>query len=160
MYKLVAGTPAATSCTAALPRSASTPARPKASAGSAVRTAAVFLFAWLAASAAAGEIRPYNPAQFDQLTHAGKPVLVAVHASWCPTCRAQRPIIEALMAEPAQRDVTTLVIDFDAGKAWLPRFKVGVQSTLIAYRGTREVGRSIGDTTRAGIAKLIAKTEE
>ncbi len=108
--------------------------------------------------AMAGEIQPYNQTRFDDLTAHGKPVLLEVHANWCPTCRAQKPLIAELMAEPAYKDVTTLVIDFDADKAVLRHYRVNMQSTLIAYRGEKEVGRSVGDTRREGIEALIKKT--
>jgi thiol-disulfide isomerase/thioredoxin len=105
----------------------------------------------------AGEIQPYSAARFTQLTAAGKPVLLDVRASWCPTCRAQAPIIDALMARPEYRDVTTLTIDFDADKPLLKQYQVVAQSTLVAYKGAKEVGRSVGDTTPAGIEGLLKK---
>lgn len=155
MNAIVAGMPAT------LPVACSPAAAPARRAARALARALLWcLVGGLASVATAGEIRPYTQAQFDQLARQGKPVLLAVHAGWCPTCRAQRPVVDALMAEPAYRDVTTLVIDFDTGKPLLPRFKVAVQSTLIAFHGGREVGRSVGDTTRAGIEALVRKTEE
>ncbi|QUN31711.1 thioredoxin family protein (plasmid) [Cupriavidus sp. KK10] len=111
-----------------------------------------------ASLATAGEIKPYTPEAFDQLTHAGKPVVVDVSATWCPTCKAQKPIVEGLMKEPAYRDVTVLTVDFDSNKAALTKFCVGMQSTLVAFKGTSEVARSIGDTTPSGIEALIKKT--
>ena len=110
------------------------------------------------AIAAAGEIKPYTQAQFDTLAAGGKPVVLAVHADWCPTCKAQNPILDALMAQPAFKDVTTLTIDFDSEKALLSRYKVGMQSTLIAFKGARELGRTVGDTTPSGIERLVKKT--
>ena len=113
--------------------------------------------AFISSMAMAGTIEPYTQAQFDLLASQGKPVLLAVHAGWCPTCRAQKPIIGELMGEPAYKDVTTLEIDFDTEKTLLRHYKVGLQSTLIAFRGSKEVGRSVGDTTRVGIEGLIKK---
>ncbi|MGH6715537.1 MAG: TlpA family protein disulfide reductase, partial [Bradyrhizobium sp.] len=37
---------------------------------------------------------------FAQDQKAGKPILIAIHASWCPTCKAQKPILHALRADP------------------------------------------------------------
>jgi len=118
---------------------------------------AAFLAAFLS-MANAGEIKPYSQAQFDMLTASGKPVVLAVHADWCPTCKAQKPILDALMSRAAFKDVTTLTIDFDTDTALLTRYKVARQSTLIAFKGTREVGRTVGDTTPSGIEDLLKKT--
>ena len=123
-----------------------------------VKTAVLFILSAFVSLAMAGEIKPYNQVQFDKLSAEGKPVLLAIHASWCPTCKAQKPIIGELMGQAAYKDVTTLVIDFDAEKPLLKHYKVGMQSTLIAFKGTKEVGRSVGDTTKAGIENLIQKT--
>lgn len=106
----------------------------------------------------AGDIRPYSQQTFDQLTAKGKPVVLDISATWCPTCKEQKPIIERLMKQAAYNDVTTLVIDFDDNKVALKKFKVTMQSTLIAFKGSKEVGRSIGDTNPVGIEGLIRKT--
>ncbi|WP_321790320.1 thioredoxin family protein [Burkholderia pyrrocinia] len=111
-----------------------------------------------ASLAMAGEIKPYTPQRFDQLTQAGKPVVVDVSATWCPTCKAQQPIIESLMKQPAYQDVTVLTVDFDSNKTALKKFKIGTQSTLVAFKGASELARSVGETTSLGIENLIRKT--
>lgn len=111
----------------------------------------------VATLATAGEIKPYTAQAYDELTRAGKPVLVDVSATWCPTCKAQKPILEGLMQRPAYRDVTMLKVDFDTDRAALKRFKVSSQSTLVAIKGSSEVGRSVGDTNPANIESLVKK---
>ena len=110
------------------------------------------------AFAAAGPSEPYSQSRFDQLAAAGKPTLVAVHAGWCPTCKAQKPILGDLMGKPEYKDVTELVVDFDADKPTVQKYKVSMQSTLIAFKGGKEVGRSVGDTSKSGIEGLVKKT--
>ena len=110
-----------------------------------------------AALATAAEPQPFNQRLFDQLTHDGKPVVVDVSATWCPTCKAQKPIVEGLSRQVAYKDVAVLKVDFDADKPVLKEFKVGMQSTLIAFKGGKESGRSVGDTTPAGIEGIFKK---
>ncbi len=123
-----------------------------------LKTTVLFFLTAFASLAIAGEVKPYSQAQFDALTAAGKPVLLAVHADWCPTCKAQKPIVDELMGQPGYKDVTTLVIDFDTDKPLLKTYKISTQSTLIAFKGSRELGRSVGDTSKAGIEGLLKKT--
>lgn len=112
----------------------------------------------LAALAMAGEIKPYDQASFDKLAAEGKSVVLDVSASWCPTCKQQKPIVNGLMKQPAYKDVTTLVIDYDTNKPLLKKLNVTSQSTLLAFKGSQEVARSVGDTSAAGIEGLIKKT--
>ncbi len=111
---------------------------------------------WTGAASAAERMH-FTPQGFDQLARDGKPVVLEVHADWCPTCKAQKPIIDALSQQPAYKDVTVLSVDFDKDKTVLKRFKVGMQSTLIAFKGGKETGRTVGDTTPAGIEGLFKK---
>ena len=122
------------------------------------------VLAAIAASAApiapafATETKTFDPQSFAAAQKAGKPILVAIHASWCPTCKAQRPILSELMAEPKFKDLVYFVVDFDKQKDAVRFFGARVQSTLIAFRGGTETGRSVGDTGRSSIAALLDKT--
>jgi thiol-disulfide isomerase/thioredoxin len=108
--------------------------------------------------AMAGDIKPFDQGAFDKLTQEGKPVVLDISATWCPTCKAQKPIIDGLMKQPAYKDVTLMTLDFDADKPTLKKFKVTMQSTLVAFKGDKEVARSTGDTTPAGLEALVKKT--
>lgn len=122
------------------------------------------LFASLAASAAlagpafATDTKPFDPKSFAAAQKAGKPIFVAIHASWCPTCKAQKPILSELMAEPKFKNLVYFIVDFDSQKDAVKYFGARMQSTLIAYKGATETGRSVGDTDRASIAALLNKT--
>lgn len=123
-----------------------------------LKTLVVFILlqAGVAASvSAAGQ--HYTQAQFDALNKSGKPVVVHVHADWCPTCRAQDPIVSALIKDPAFKNVSFLEVDFDAQKDVVKAFNVSQQSTLIVFKGGKEQGRSTGDTRKASIDSLINK---
>jgi thioredoxin len=120
------------------------------------------LFAAAAASAAAipafaTVTQPFDAAAFAEAQKAGKPIFVAVHASWCPICKAQTPILAELMADPKFKDLAYFTIDFDSRKDLVRRFGARMQSTLIAFKGAKEQGRSVGETNRGSIAALLNK---
>src|SRR6266508_3646340 len=97
-----------------------------------------------AISFAANAAQPFDGKLFQQSQAAGKTILVDVTAPWCPTCRQQRPIIQAI--EKENPGLVVYEVDFDTAKDVLKRFHVQHQSTLIVFKGAKEVGRSTGDT--------------
>lgn len=123
-----------------------------------IKATALLALSSLMSLSMAGEIKPFNQKEFDKLAYAGKPVVLDISATWCPTCKAQKPIIDGLMKQPAYKDVTLMTIDFDSAKPTLKKFKVTMQSTLVAFKGDKEVGRSVGDTTPEGLEALVKKT--
>ncbi|MDP4021865.1 thioredoxin family protein [Methylobacterium sp. NEAU 140] len=126
------------------------------------RTLLALALAGLAAAAAvparAGEVAPFTPEAFEAAQKAGRPILVEVSAPWCPICRTQKPILAKLAAEPRFKDLLILDIDFDSQKALLRSLNVRMQSTLIAFKGATETGRSVGETQPEWIEGLVEKT--
>ena len=116
------------------------------------------LLSFVAATSALGaEIKPFDAATFAALQAANKPVLIDVYADWCPTCKQQAPIVDALLASPEFKDYTVLKVNFDTQKDVRRTLRVAQQSTFIVYHGKREVARSIGDTSKESIAALLRK---
>lgn len=99
----------------------------------------------------------YTDVALEAAQKAGKPILVEVAAPWCPTCQAQKPIIEGLAKSEKFKGFVFLKVDFDNQKQELRRLNVRTQSTLIVFKGGNEVGRSIGDTNPASIEALLTK---
>ena len=108
-------------------------------------------------TALAAEQQPFSKAAFEAAEAAGAPILVEVHASWCPTCKAQTPILGQLTDDQKFKNLAYFVIDFDGQKELVQRFGARMQSTLIVFKGNAEEGRSLGDTNRASIAALLNK---
>jgi thiol-disulfide isomerase/thioredoxin len=113
----------------------------------------------LAAPAHAATVANFTQDAFDAAEKAGKPILVHVEASWCPTCAKQRPILAQLAAQPDYKDLVVYNVDFDTQKDIVQKFGVRMQSTLIAFHGATEEARSTGDTQPDAIAALVAKTK-
>jgi thioredoxin 1 len=108
----------------------------------------------LANSASAAEA-PFDAARFQKLLTAGQPVAIDFYASWCPTCRAQAPLLRSITNQPEFHDLTLLVADFDTETKLRKELNVSMQSTLVVFRHGAEVARSTGDTSEAGLARLL-----
>jgi len=106
---------------------------------------------------AAGAI-PFSAEAFKAAQSAGSPILVEIHADWCPTCKAQVPILQKLTADPKYKDLKIFRVDFDSMKPAVQALGARMQSTLIVFNGSAEKGRSVGDTSQASIAALLEKS--
>jgi thioredoxin 1 len=104
----------------------------------------------------AGEMQ-FSPSEFEKAQAAGKSIVLDISAPWCPTCRAQAPIIKALSASDKYKDVVVLNVDFDSQQDFIATLNVRQQSTLIAFKGKEETARSVGDTKEASLEALFAK---
>jgi thiol-disulfide isomerase/thioredoxin len=100
---------------------------------------------------------PFNQAQFDSMIAAGKPVAVVFHADWCPTCRAQAPLLKELIQSPELKGLTLFVANFDTEKALKQSLRVTQQSTVVVFKDGKESARSTGDTQQASLAVLLRR---
>lgn len=98
---------------------------------------------------------PFNQVQFDATRSAGRPVAVVFHADWCPTCRAQAPLLKDLAQTAALKSLTLYVANFDTEKALERSLGVTKQSTIVVLKNGKEVARSTGDTQRDSLAALL-----
>jgi thiol-disulfide isomerase/thioredoxin len=121
-------------------------------AAAATATAAVLC---ASAPAFAAEEQPFTRQAFLAAQKDGKSILVEIHASWCPTCQAQRPILGKLFADPKFKNLAVFRVDFDSQKDEVRNFKARIQSTLITFKGNEEIARSVGDTNPDSIADLL-----
>jgi len=123
----------------------------------AVRSFLVAASLAFAAGASFGAELAFNQAAFDKALADGKPVVVDFAASWCPTCKEQKPIVQGLLKDPKRRSLTVFVADFDKEEALKQRLKVTMQSTLVAFKGGKEVARSTGQTDKTELGALLDK---
>ena len=103
------------------------------------------------------EEMPFRQSSFVAAQKEDDPILVHITASWCTTCAAQKPILDRLLAEPRFRGLKVFNIDFDTQKKLVQQFGARMQSTLIVFKGSKEEGRSSGETHPSAIATLLAK---
>ena len=111
----------------------------------------------IAAPASAQPVQSFTMAKLKAAQKAGQPVLVDAHAPWCPVCRAQEPTLEAMAKDPRFKDVLILRLDYDSQTAEKKALNITGQSTLILYKGTKEVGRTRGETDAGKIRAFTAR---
>lgn len=121
-----------------------------------------FLALTVIAAAAPLSARAEAPGSFTnevflKAQQAGRPILIDISATWCPTCKAQEPIIESLTSREPYTDFVVLKVDFDDQREIVREFGARSQSTLIVFKGAREVDRSVGSTDPAAIEAMLAK---
>ena len=118
---------------------------------------AVFAMLFLPFSVHAATEQAFSAQAFKAAQDAGKPILVEIHADWCPTCKAQQPILNKLSGETAFSNVVRLKVDFDTQKDLLKQFNARMQSTLVLYKGKTEIARSVGETDESRIRTMLQK---
>jgi thiol-disulfide isomerase/thioredoxin len=106
----------------------------------------------------AAETRAFDRAAFAAAQAAGKPIIVAVKAWWCPVCASQGGTIKDAVQDPAYANLVVFQINYDKQKAELPAFAARKQGTILAYRGPLQVGRLDFVTDKPRIRALIAQT--
>lgn len=97
----------------------------------------------------------YSASAFSQALAAGGPVIVHVHADWCPTCRAQAPVLQSMSGEKAYEKARFIRVNFDKDRDFLTSHKVAVQSTILVFKGGKEVARFSGETDASRIRSRI-----
>ena len=78
-------------------------------------------------------------------------VLVHVHASWCPSCKVQKSILDKMN----KSSFKVLEVDFDKDKKFLKANKVFKQSMLLAFVNGDEAGRKFGITKKDKIMTFV-----
>ncbi|MCZ8186690.1 MAG: thioredoxin family protein [Beijerinckiaceae bacterium] len=99
----------------------------------------------------------YKKETFDAALKGTKPVLVHVHADWCPTCKRQQVVFNELAKTPEFGKLVAFTVDFDMDGEFKATHNVRNQSVILVFKGGKEVARSGGVTDKAQIAALVAE---
>lgn len=120
--------------------------------------APIVIMAAVPATAQAPAMRPFDQAAFDAAQQQERPIIVFVHAPWCPVCRSQIKTMDKVTQDPKYRNLAIFRIDYDTQKPLWQKFGATQQSTLIAYHGKRETARIAHETDEAKVTRVIAAT--
>jgi thioredoxin 1 len=108
-------------------------------------------------SAIAMPFAEYQAGSFVKLLATGNAIVVHVHADWCSVCRAQMPVMDRVLAGTSYRNVRAVRVNFDREKAFLTDYKVVRQSTIIVFKGGKEIARLSYDSNPARIEQTLAR---
>jgi thiol-disulfide isomerase/thioredoxin len=111
----------------------------------------------LTTGAWAAEPKPFSRAEYEQAKTQGKTVVLDFHADWCSTCAKQKPVLESLLIEKELVPVVAFTVDYDNENELKRELKIQKQSTLVVFKGKKEVARNMGLTDSAEIESLIQK---
>lgn len=122
----------------------------------AIKTLMLGLLLLLSTSSQASPVfESFTEARFNQLLETGAPVLVDVHADWCPTCRRQETVLTTFQQEHNACGLTILRVDFDAQKEWVKHFKAPRQSTMILFTKGEQSWFSVAETRSNAINEAL-----
>ncbi len=108
----------------------------------------------LAFPAEAFEFHPYDPSAVEKAIASGEPVIVHVFAPWCLQCHAQASILDGLKNDPAYDQITFFRVDYDKQKDVVATLNCP-RSTLIAYKGGKEVARMSWGVTEKDVVNVL-----
>lgn len=117
-----------------------------------------FAIATASSLAIALDIQPYALETLAAKQKAGEAVTLHFHAAWCPTCRAQEKVFNGWKGDAAVPG-TLLVVNYDKERELKRQLGVRTQSTVIAYKGSKETGRLAGETDPAALRTVLASTK-
>lgn len=101
----------------------------------------------------------YDATRFEKLQASGATVLVDFHAPWCPTCRAQDKSLSQLAALGELKGIEVLRADYDSEKDLKKALGVTKQSTLVLFKGKKEIARVRGNSKVEALRAFIAKAK-
>jgi len=102
----------------------------------------------MAAFASANET---DASAIEKMIKENENIIVHVHATWCPSCKVQKELLESI----ENPNFEIVVVDFDSQKSFLEKHKVFKQSMLISYKNGTEIKRVFGITKKDKIMNFI-----
>jgi thioredoxin 1 len=104
--------------------------------------------------AQAFEFRPYDTSVVKRAIRSGMPVIVHVYAPWCLQCHAQASILSNLAGDKRLDTIHFFKVDYDTQKDVVGELGVP-RSTLIAYKGEKEVARMSWGTSQEDVVRIL-----
>ncbi|MCU0819367.1 MAG: thioredoxin family protein [Beijerinckiaceae bacterium] len=101
----------------------------------------------------------YSKEKFEAALKGAKPVLVHVHADWCPVCVRQERAFKEISESADFKRFNAIQVNFDMDTDFRKAFNVNNQSVILIFKGGKEAGRIGGVTDPAKIGDFLASVK-
>ena len=98
--------------------------------------------------------RPYEAGAVKKEIASGKRVVIHVYATWCLQCRAQASILAHLATDKTYDRIAIFRVDYTGQGDIVKELNVP-RSTLIAYKGGKEVSRMSWGTSTESVENVL-----
>jgi thioredoxin 1 len=98
--------------------------------------------------------QPYQADVVEKAIKSGTPVVVHVYAPWCLQCHAQSSILSGLENDHTYDEISFFRVDYDRQKDVVAKLACP-RSTVIAYRGGKEVARMSWGIMSEDVTKVL-----
>lgn len=101
----------------------------------------------------------YSKEKFDAALKGAKPILVHVHADWCPVCVRQEKAFQQLSQSADFKRFNAIQVNFDMDTDFRKTYGVNNQSVILIFKGGKEAARIGGVTDPAKIGEFLASVK-
>tara|TARA_Y100000588_G_C13315145_1_gene527366 strand:- start:124 stop:498 length:375 start_codon:yes stop_codon:yes gene_type:complete len=115
----------------------------------------IFLLTGATAFSAEDQKLNFTIEKFEEAKKSGETVVVTSWAKYCGTCIKQKVVLD--QAEKDFKDILFLYYNHPKMKDIAKYLKVDYRSTIIVYKGNKEVSRTIGQVDKSVIYSNIKK---
>ena len=114
----------------------------------------LFLFVCLSANAVEKKTN-FSTEIFEKAKDSGKTVVINSYEVWCGTCSEQTRILD--QAEKEFKDIVFLSYEQSKNKEIAQKLNIKYWTTIVVYKGNKEVARIVGQTDKKTIYSAIQK---
>ena len=114
----------------------------------------LFLFVCLSANAVEKKTN-FSTEIFEKAMDSGKTVVINSYEVWCGTCSEQTKILD--QAEKEFKDIVFLSYEQSKNKDVAQLLGIKFWTTIVVYKGNKEVARIVGQTDKKTIYSAIQK---
>jgi|TARA_B110000263_G_scaffold134482_1_gene116798 thiol-disulfide isomerase/thioredoxin len=114
----------------------------------------LFLFVCLSANAVEKKTN-FSTEIFEKARDSGKTVVINSYEVWCGTCSEQTKILD--QAEKKFKDIIFLSYEQSKNKEIAQKLNIKYWTTIVVYKGNKEVARIVGQTDKKTIYSAIQK---